>query len=437
MQRRKFLAASAAIATVPSFYIGAAESANEKLNVGIIGSGGRGRSNLGGVAGARQNIYALCDIYDGPINAAAKKFPDAKRYYDWRELVADPAIDAVVVSTADHHHALASIAAMRAGKHVYCEKPLAHTVREARAMQDEYAKVKGKVATQMGTQIHATNNYRRVVELVKAGAVGSVKEVHVWCSRGIRGVDQAVLPAAEKPADFNWDVWLGPAPMREYNPGYWKGGNLNWNRRWEFGNGVLGDMGSHLIDLPFWALDLHRPTSVVSEGSEADPIACPPWQMVTWEHPARGERDALKLVWYHGGEGMKRKSARLQPLVGKDTNLSKWGNGICFVGSEGVLTADYGKKVLSPSAKFKDFKAPAATIEKSLGHYKEWIAAAKGGKESLCNFNYSGALIEHNLLGNVAHRVGKKLEWNAETLTATPDAARFIDKTYRDGWGII
>jgi predicted dehydrogenase len=437
MQRRKFLAAGAAVATVPSFHIGAAESANEKLNVGIVGSGGRGRSNLGGVAGAGQNIYALCDIYDGPINAAAKKFPQAKRYYDWRELVADPAIDAVVVSTADHHHALAAIAAMRAGKHVYCEKPLAHTVREARAMQDEYAKVKGKVATQMGTQIHANGNYRRVVELIQAGAIGSVKEAHVWCSRSIRGVDVPVLPAQEKPADFHWDVWLGPAADRPYNSGYWKGGNLNWNRRWEFGNGVLGDMGSHLIDLPYWALNLHRPTAVHAEGPPPNPVGCPSWQVITWDHPARAGRDALKLTWYHGPEGMKRRSERLQPLVGKDTNISKWGIGVCFVGSDGVLTADYGKQVLSPSAKFKGFKAPEQTIEKSLGHYKEWVAAAKGGPESLCNFNYSGALIEHNLLGNVAYRTGSRLEWDAANLKATPDAAKYIDKTYRDGWKIL
>jgi predicted dehydrogenase len=437
MKRRQFLATGAAISTVPSFYIGAAESANDKLNVGIIGSGGRGRANLGGVAGAGQNIYALCDIYDGPINAAAKKYPQAKRYYDWRELVADPAIDAVVVSTADHHHALASIAAMRAGKHVYCEKPLAHTVREARAMQDEYAKVKGKVATQMGTQIHANDNYRRVVELVQAGAIGEVKEAHVWCSRSIRAVKPAVLPAEEKPADFQWDIWLGPAADRPYNGGYWKGGNLNWNRRWEFGNGVLGDMGSHLIDLPWWALKLHRPSAVQSEGPAPDPIACPPWQVVTWDHPERDGRAACKVIWYHGPEGMKRRQERLQPLVGSDTNIGKWGIGVCFVGSDGVLTADYGKLVLSPSAKFKEYTRPEKSIASSIGHYKEWIAACKGGPESLCNFNYSGSLIEHNLLGNVAHRVGARLEWDAENLKATPDAAQYIDKPYRDGWGIL
>ncbi len=413
-------------------------SPNEKLNMAIIGAGGRGNANMGGVS--RENIYALCDVNQAAIDKAKKRFANAKVVHDWRKLVDDPKVDAFVISTADHHHALAGVAAMRAGKHAYSEKPLAHTVLEARAMQDEYKKRRGKIATQMGTQIHATDNYRRMVELVQAGAIGPVKEAHVWCSRSIRGVNPAVLTEETVPDSFHWDEWLGPAPERPYNQGYWRGGNLNWNRRWEFGNGVLGDMGSHLIDLPWWALKLHRPLTVVSEGPDPDPVACPPWQVATWEHPAREGNPNLavpvKVVWYHGPEGMKRRSDLLQPRVGGDTTINKWGIGVAFIGEKGVLVGDYGKHLLSPSKDFADYKRPEPTIPKSLGHHNEWIHACKTGGESLCNFDYSGSLIEHNLLGNVAHRAGKKLEWDAEKMKITnaPEAEKFLTKEYRKGW---
>ncbi len=412
----------------------------DKLNIGIVGVGGRGGANLNGCSG--ENIYALCDINQSTTAKASQRFKDAIVTSDWRTLIDNPKIDALVVSTADHHHALVSIAAMRAGKHVYCEKPLSHTVREARMMQDEYKKRRGKIATQMGTQIHATGNYRRAVEIVQSGMLGAVTEAHVWCSRGISRIAEGVLPKQPVPESFDWDVWLGPAEDRAYNKSYWSGGNLNWNRRWEFGNGVLGDMGSHLIDLPYWALDLHRPTSVVSEGPEPDPIGCPPWQKVTWEHPLREgggpHHAACKVVWYHGNEGMKRRAEYLQPKIGKDTNLSKWGIGVAFIGDKGILVADYGRMVLSPSAEFVDIPRPQETIKPSLGHHKEWIHAAKTGGESLCNFDYSGALIEHNLLGNVAHRTGKKLEWDAENFEVKNDVAanELLTKSYRDGWSI-
>lgn len=456
--RRDFLQTSSAAGVAwigtgvhSSLPIRPSTSPNEKLNIGIIGCGGRGRANLNGVSG--ENIYALCDLYDAPIQQAKKRFKDAKVYHDWRKLIEDDKIEAVVVSTADHHHALAALAAMRSGKHVYCEKPLAHTVQEARLMQAEYKKRRGTLATQMGTQIHANDNYRRVVELVRSGAIGKVREVHVWCSRGIRPVQRAVLPAQDKPADYHWDLFLGPAQPRDYNDGYWKGGNLNWNRRWEFGNGVLGDMGSHLIDLPFWALSLRHPTSVHSEGPDPDPIACPPWQVVTWEHPAPealGELAApVKVVWYHGKEGMQRRSDVLQERLGTDTDLRKWGIGVLFQGDKGALVANYGRRLLSPQGDYKDYVAPPASIPKSRGHHAEWIFGAKTGQpapgsdrasdaSTLCNFDYSGALIEHNLLGNVAHRTGEKLLWDAARgeVTNTDKAARFVTKAYRKGWEI-
>ena len=442
--RRNFMKASTlvgAAALGPVHLLGAQNDlTQDKLNIAVIGAGGRGGANLNGCSG--ENIYALCDINKSTTAKVSQRFKDAIVTTDWRTLIDDPKIDAFVVSTADHHHALVSIAAMRAGKHVYCEKPLAHTVREARLMQDEYKQRKGEIATQMGTQIHATGNYRRAVEIVQSGMLGAVTEAHVWCSRGISSVDQDLLPEQPVPETFDWDVWLGPAANRPYNKSYWSGGNLNWNRRWEFGNGVLGDMGSHLIDLPYWALELDRPTSVVSEGPEPDPVACPPWQQVTWEHPARegdgAHHAACKVVWYHGNEGMRRRAEYLQPKVGSDTDIGKWGIGVAFIGERGVLVADYGKTVLSPSAGFADVPRPEATIAPSLGHYKEWIHAAKTGGESLCNFDYSGALIEHNLLGNVAHRAGKKLQWDAKSMKFTNDesANALLTKSYRNDWRV-
>ena len=427
--RRKFVGFGIASALAPSVVRG--ESPNGKLNMGIIGSGGRGGANLNGVKA--ENIHTLCDINRKTLEAVQKRFKGAKTTTDWREVVSNPEIDAVVISTADHHHAPAAIAAMRAGKHVYCEKPLAHTVQEARWMQEEYAKAKGKIATQMGTQIHAGGSYRRAVELIQAGAIGRVKEAHVWCSRSIRDVEQAVLEKQAVPDYFDWDVWLGPAADRAYNEGYWKGGNLNWNRRWEFGNGVHGDMGSHLIDLAWWALKLRHPTKISSQGPAPDSIGAAPWQEITWQHP-----DDLKVVWYHGPEGMKRRSEVLQPMVGNDTVVNKWGIGVAFVGENGVLVSDYGKNILSPSTKFKDYQRPEQSIAPSAGHYNEWLKACRGEGETLCNFDYSGSLIEHNLLGNVAHRAGQTLDWDAKNFRITNDEAanKLLTKEYRKGWEI-
>jgi predicted dehydrogenase len=427
--RRKFVGFGIASALAPSVVRG--ESPNGKLNMGIIGSGGRGGANLNGVKA--ENIHTLCDINRKTLEAVQKRFKGAKTTTDWREVVSNPEIDAVVISTADHHHAPAAIAAMRAGKHVYCEKPLAHTVQEARWMQEEYAKAKGKIATQMGTQIHAGGSYRRAVELIQAGAIGRVKEAHVWCSRSIRDVEQAVLEKQAVPDYFDWDVWLGPAADRAYNEGYWKGGNLNWNRRWEFGNGVPGDMGSHLIDLAWWALKLRHPTKISSQGPAPDSIGAAPWQEITWQHP-----NDLKVVWYHGPEGMKRRSEVLQPMVGNDTVIDKWGIGVAFVGENGVLVSDYGKNILSPSAKFKDYQRPEQSIAPSAGHYNEWLKACRGEGETLCNFDYSGSLIEHNLLGNVAHRAGQTLDWDAKNFRITNDEAanKLLTKEYRKGWEV-
>jgi hypothetical protein len=266
-----------------------------------------------------------------------------------------------------------------------------------------------------------------VVELIQAGAIGAVREAHVWCGRTISPVN-AKAPAKSPPSNLDWDLWLGPASERPFIDGIVPG-NLTWNRWWDFGNGVLGDMGSHLIDLAYWALELKHPTAVAAEGPPVDEFANPPWMIITWDHPAIEKRPACKVMWYHSDK---------RPKSPAGIDLNAWHIGVMFVGDDGQLVADYGRLVLLPEEKFKDYKRPEPTIAPSKGHYAEWIHAAKTGEPSLCNFEYSGALIEHNLLGNVAYRTGKRLEWDAEKLSATncPDAERFIKKEYRKGWEI-
>jgi predicted dehydrogenase len=426
--RREFLQ-GAALATTGFYVAGTAaaqsDSPNEKLNVGIVGVSGRGRANTGGVAG--ENIAALCDIDERHLETGKKKFPAAKTYVDWRKMLDQKDLDAVVCSTADQVHALVSNWAMMRGLHVYCEKPLAHSVHEARAVQETYIAHRDKVATQMGTQIHATENYRRVVELVQSGAIGPVREAHCWCGR--RGPGGG-LPEGEDPVPdyLHWDLWLGPAPFRPYNKRYMPG-NLTWNRWWDFGNGTLGDMGSHVIDLAFWALKLRDPLSCETQcdPEPASPYTNARWMVITWEHPARGDMPACTLKWYDGVQ---------RPKVDTGIDFSKWGLGILFVGDKGMLVADYGKHILLPQDKFKDFQRPEPSIPKSLGHHAEWVHACKTGEPTTCNFDYSGKLIEHNLLGNVAYRTGKKLEWDAKNLKATnaPEADKFIRREYREGW---
>jgi predicted dehydrogenase len=411
-------------------------SPNEKLNLAMIGVAGRGGANAKGVRG--ENFYALCDIDERNYAKFIGEFPEAegaKIENDWRRLLDDENIDAVVISTADQVHALACVKAMQMGLHVYCEKPLAHSVHEARRVREVYRESRGKVATQMGTQIHASDNYRRVVELIQGGAIGPVREAHVWCSRTINPLEP-LEGTHEIPDYLEWDLWLGPAPDRPYHPGYLPG-NLNWNRRWDFGNGVLGDMGSHLIDLPWWALKLRCPETVSAEGPPPDPVKNPEWMIATWEHGPRPDSQLLNapvtVKWYHGGE-----KPEYRPQIETGVDLTKWFNGILFVGDEGMLLADYGKRILLPEEKFRDFTPPPETIPKSKGHYREWTEAAKTDCQTLCNFEYSGSLVEHNLLGNVAFRAGEKLQWDPAQLKATncPEADQFIRREYREGWTI-
>ena len=394
-------------------------SPNEKLNIACIGTANRAAGNIAGIAG--ENIVAVCDVDDNYLGAAGQRFPKATRYNDFRKLLeAEKNIDAVVVSTADHVHAPASVMAMRLGKHCYCEKPLSHNVYESRVAA-EVAREK-KLATQMGTQIHEGNNYRRVVELIQSGAIGPVTEVHVWVGKAWGGGERPAGSQAP-PKNLHWDLWLGPAPERPSAAGRYH--PSEWRRWWDFGSGTLGDMACHYMDLPFWALKLRHPTSIEAQGPPVHSETCPLGLIVRYEFPSRDALPPVRLTWYDGNLIPREVAGHKVP-----------GSGIMFVGSEGQLFADYGSYRLLPQDKFQGFKAPAPTIPNSIGHYQEWIKACKEGTPTTCNFDYSGALSEAVLLGTVAYRTGKKLAWNAEQLKATnaPEADQYVRRQYRKGW---
>ncbi|HEU5117033.1 MAG TPA: Gfo/Idh/MocA family oxidoreductase [Isosphaeraceae bacterium] len=396
------------------------KSPNEKLNIGVIGTANRASANIDGVRG--ENIVAICDIDDNYLSSAHEQFPAAKVYHDFRKLVDHPGLDAIVVSTPDHTHAPATMAGIERGLHVYCEKPMTHTVYEARKIA-EAARAKG-VATQLGTQIHAGDNYRRVVELIRAGAIGPVREVHVWCYRAWTAGDRPTNNPPVPP-NIHWDLWLGPAPERPYNPTYLP---ANWRSWWAFGNGTLGDMACHHMDLSFWALDLRYPSKVTAEGPPVSPESAPAGLKVRYEHPAKGDRPAVVLHWYDGDMA--------PPELMRKPGMPKWGNGTLFVGDDGMLLADYGNHVLLPQEKFRDYKKPEPSIPSSIGHYAEWIKACKTGSPTSCNFDYSGALTEAVLLGVVAFRSGESLDWDAQALKATntDKADNYLRREYRKGW---
>jgi len=393
--------------------------ANDKLSIGVIGVANRGRANLDGVAS--EHIAALCDVDETYLAACAKDYPQAALYTDFRKMIDKGGLDAVVISTADHTHAPAAAMALQADLDVYCEKPLAHTIAEVRKLTDLAGR--RKRITQMGTQIHAESNYRRVVEAVQSGAIGEVREVHVWCGGG---------PApAERPEDrppvpesLHWDLWLGPAPSRPYHPAYVP---FQWRWWWDFGNGTLGDMACHHMDLPFWALNLRVPDTIEAGGPPVHPERCPQWLVVRYEFGARSNLPPVTLTWYHGDR---------RPPYFTEGFLPEWGNGTLFVGSKGMLLADYSRHVLLPERRFRDWNPPPRAIPDSIGHHAEWIAGCKTRTPALCDFSYAGPLTEAVLLGNVAYRSGKTLHWDSVhmRLPGSEDAERYLRRRYRRGW---
>jgi predicted dehydrogenase len=454
LTRRSFLIASAALATGISLKSNAAEpiapqhaSSNEMLNLGVVGCGGRGGDNLKEMAAssAPVNVIALCDVDQKRAAETFKKYPGAQRYTDWRKMLeAEKSLDCVLVATPDHNHAIVSIAAMRLGKHVYCEKPLAHSIWEARQM----AKVATEtgVATQMGTQGHAFDGTRSAVEIVRSGGIGEVRELHVWTDRPAGWWPQGVTRPTEAPPvpeSLDWDIWLGPARHRPYNPAYLP---FKWRGWWDFGTGAIGDMGVHNLDTAYWALELTIPTLVqVIDCSPAFDSAsasetAPLWSIMELYFPARGEKPPVKMTWYDGGKLPPAELFHGEPVPSKD-------GGSLLIGSKGsLLTRTWhggeSKKdrfLLLPQKQFTDYQLPTPSLPRPKDHHHEWLAAARGQGKSFSNFPYAASLTESLLLGNLALRTGiKKIEWDARNMTAKgcPEADAFIRPEFRQGWRI-
>jgi len=420
-------------------------SPNEKMNVAVIGAGGKGSSDTDSVAS--ENIVALCDIDDNVLNARGQKYPGAKKYNDYRKMLDEmnKEIDAVIVATPDHHHAPASIRAMRLGKHVYCQKPLTHSVYEARLMRDTARKY--KVATQMGNQGSAESGLRKAIEVVQAGAIGNVRQVHVWSNRPIWPQGMArPKDTPPVPSNIHWDLFLGPAPERPYHPDYQP---FKWRGWVDYGTGALGDMACHTANMPFRALKLGYPTSIEAETSGFNGESYPKSSTIRFEFPAREGLAPVSFFWYDGGrtpnddiagevltriEGQKDKEGK--PMARKLP-----GSGCLLIGDKGHLFSpdDYGAKFfLLPEKSFVDFKGPDQTIPRSPGHYKEWIEACKGGKPAFSNFDIAAYLTEIILLGCVAIRAGKRVEWDGPKMKSknAPEVAQFVKRKYRKGWEV-
>ena len=439
--RRQFTktVAGASVAVLAAPALLRARNLNDKLNIAVIGAGGRGAGDTAAVAS--ENIVALCDVDEGRLNKAGEKYPQARKEVDFRKLFDHPEkFDAAIVATCEHTHAMATMLALKHKKHVYCEKPLTHDVWEAR--QIRLAADKAGVATQMGIQIHATENYRRVVELIQTGAIGAVREAHVWVSRAWgwqskeaseRNKDRVFVIERPKesmpvPEGLHWDLWLGPAPKRPFHEVYFPG--PKWYRWWDFGNGTMSDLGSHFNDLPFWALKLECPLTIEADGPPPHPEIAPASMQATYEYGPRGDLPPVSMTWYQGEN---------KPKIWTEGGIPKWGNGHLFIGDKGMLLSDYGKHILLPEDDFADFKRPEPFIPRVETHHAEWVAACKSGAVCSANFEYSGWLTEANHLGNVAYRVGKKLEWDPVKMCATnaPEAAPLIRCPYRAGWQLI
>lgn len=423
--RRWFLyssgAAVGAIVAGPALLRG--QNLNSKLNIAMIGLGGKSGDNLKGIAS--ENIVALCEVDGGSLDRVGAKYPDVRRHRDFRKMFDEQKdIDAVVVTTPDHLHAPASLMAMKLGIHVYCEKPLTHSVFEARQMRE--AAQRYKVATQMGNGGHASDSLREVVDWLRAGVIGPVREAHCWSNRPIWPQGIGRPPGAATPKNLDWDLWIGPAPMRPYDPAYHP---FKWRGFWDFGTGALGDMGCHIIDTAYWGLELDAPLAVEAESSGVNDETAPKWSIVRYEFPARGARPAVKLTWYDGGKQPSRELTEL--AAGEKLN----DNGSLFIGDRGKLLFQREKPIrLLPWP--KGFRIPVSVIPRSPGHYVEWIQACKGGAPAKSNFDYAGPLTEAVLLGNVALRTGKRIEWDTANMQVRnlPEAARFIRREYRPGW---
>ncbi|NCF87151.1 MAG: Gfo/Idh/MocA family oxidoreductase [Verrucomicrobiaceae bacterium] len=441
IKRRHFLKQTSATGALTGLTIMSglrAQSPNNKLNIAAIGVGGRGASVISRCTD--ENIVALCDVDADRGAETFKQFPKAKRFIDFRVMLDKMGneIDAVIIATPDHTHAVATMDAMQRGKHVYTEKPLTHSIWEARQLTE--ASRKYKVATQMGNQGHSSEGARQTVEWIRAGVIGEVREVHCWSDRPLRGTrfdgelywPQGVpyRPADKPPVPdtLDWDLWLGPAPHRPYHPSYVP---FDWRGWWDFGTGALGDMGCHIIDHPYWALQLGHPESVEATSSHVSRETAPLASMITYQFPARGDLPPVTMYWYDGGLKPPRP-AELEP----DEELLV--DGCLYIGDKGKMMhkSHGGKPVLIPLSRMEDFKRPPKTIPRLDGHEQNWIDACKGGEPACSNFEYAGPMTEVVLLGNLAIRTSGPLLWDGPNMRVTNNksANKFIRRAYRKGW---
>lgn len=443
LTRRKFMAMSAsaasALSTVPRHVLLAGEtSPSEKLNIAGIGVGGMGAGNLENLKS--QNIVALCDVDHEYAAPTFKKYPNARVWSDYREMLEKQKdIDAVVIATPDHTHAVIAMAAMRAGKHVYLQKPLTHDIYEARALA--LAAAQHRVITQMGNQGHSAEGVRTICEWIWDGAIGEVREVHAWCDLsyypwghaywsskyGDRPSDTPAVPKA-----LNWDLWLGPAKERSYHPAYHP---AVWRCWWDFGCGMMGDRGAHTLDAALWALKLGHPARIEASSCGGNADVHPVSAMVNYEFPARGEMPPVKLTWWEG--------LRAPWPEGLDEGLEMpREGGIIFHGSKGKMMAGvFGERpLLLPAQLHQDYKRPAQSLPRIQGqsHEMDWVRACKTEKQAGSNFEYAGQLTEICLLGNIAKRTGIPLHWDGPAMKCTnvAEANHLVRTEYRKGWSL-
>jgi predicted dehydrogenase len=459
INRRRFIYSSALAAGALVTRLTAADagvklkSANEKLDIGCIGVGGGWRAEADvheiagmdptGWTGAQDNVVALCDVDANYLGAMAHYFPAARLYKDYRTMIEkEKTMDAVCIAIPDHQHAAATMLAMAAGKHVYCEKPLTHAVGEAR--QVTLAAHKFGVITQMGNQGHSGEGNRRLCEMIAAGVIGPVREVHCWTDRPVKWWPQGQSrpPGSDPvPSTLEWDLWLGPAPTRPFLAGWPSDKNVPvylphfWRGWWDFGCGAIGDMACHIMDGPYWALKMGAPSTVGLVKSTPVMPDMPPWKsVIKFEFPARGDMPACSLTWYDGGE-KPPKPAEMEAAQMEDS-------GALLIGDKGkIVTTIYGEKPqLLPESKMVEYKWPAQTIPRVPGNspHKDFIRACKGGPAACSNFDVSGPFTEMALLGNVALRLGKKIAWDPVNLKCpgTPEADAILHPAFRDGWKV-
>jgi predicted dehydrogenase len=464
ISRRKFLGSAAAAATaftiIPRHVLGGAgfTPPSEKLNVAGVGVGGMGADNIVEIAGMAydeenkklfktregENIVALCDVDTEFAADIFNAFPKAKKYKDFRKMLEKQKdIDAVVIATPDHTHAVIAMMAMKMGKHVYVQKPLTHSVYEARKLTE--AARKYKVATQMGNQGHSGEGVRLICEWIWDGAIGDIREVHAWTDRPVwpQGITRP-KETPQVPSTLDWDLWLGPAPVRPYHPTYHP---FSWRAWWDFGTGALGDMACHVLDPVFSALKLKYPTSVEASCStyvaigkmwekEENTESFPRASIVHYNFPARGDMPPVKLTWYDGGL-MPQRPEELEPRRKMADGSS---SGAILVGEKGKLMyGEYGDHPrLIPETKMREYKRPPKTLPRiKVSHEMNWVQACKGGKPASSNFDYSGPFTEMVVMGNLAIRFpGRRLDWDGQNMKVTnlPDANEFVHRQYRQGW---